>query len=85
MYWNIWLAVFFFTDVIPCFASCLNKQTYKVQCVFANMCGHLSAAADRLCVCFPFSSLSSPLFFTSCSLPSLIYNGEREAGDKRGE
>ncbi len=32
-------------------------------CVFANMCTHLSAGADRLCVCFPFSSpLSSPLF-----------------------
>lgn len=57
----------------------------RVQAVVLQM--YLDVAADRLgvCVYFPFSPLSSPLFFTSCSFLSLIYNGEREAGDKRGE
>lgn len=54
------------------------------------------APTSRLCVrvspfCFSFFLLHYILFyflfifFTSCSLLSLIYNGEREAGDKRGE
>lgn len=87
--------LFFFTGLFFLLCCCyvlfyiMFVYAHMQLTVFSNMSRHLSAGADRLWISFFlllfFFSIILFFFFTSCSPLSLIYNGEREAGDKRGE